>query len=104
MSTEYHIIREIELNPGHTQRSLAQVLEISLGKANYLIAGLIEKGIIKTRKLRTEPGKIRWRYILTPKGMREKVRITREYLQKRVDEYNHLQEEIEQLQEEAGSQ
>ena len=100
MSVEYHVIRELEQNPAHTQRTLARALEISLGKANYVLVGLTEKGLVKARKLRNDPGTIRWRYILTPKGVREKVRITREYLQKRVAEYARLQEEIERLQEE----
>jgi len=102
MSDEYHIIRELEHNPAHTQRSLAEALEMSLGKANYVLAGLMQKGIVKAKRLRDEPGKIRWRYILTPKGMREKVRIAREYLQRRVVEYGRLREEIERLEAEVG--
>jgi EPS-associated MarR family transcriptional regulator len=94
---EYKLIREIERNPFHTQRTLADTLHISLGKANYLMAGLMHKGIIKARKLRNDPEKIRWKYILTPKGIKEKLVITRDYLQKRMTEFEVIQREIEEL-------
>jgi MarR family transcriptional regulator, temperature-dependent positive regulator of motility len=97
---EYKVIREIEKNPSHTQRSLAEKLDISLGKVNYVLAGLIEKGIIKAKKLKRNPGQIRWQYILTPDGMKEKVRITKEYLEKRINEFVKLQDEIVQLKKE----
>ena len=54
---EYKLIHELEKNPFHTQRTLADKLNISLGKANYLLAGLIEKGIVKTNKLKNGSGK-----------------------------------------------
>ena len=94
---EYKVIREIERNPFHTQRTLANKLHISLGKANYLLAGLMQKGIIKARKLRSNPEKIRWKYFLTPKGIKEKLIITRDYLQNRINEFNTIQREIEEL-------
>jgi EPS-associated MarR family transcriptional regulator len=94
---EYKVIREIEKNPSHTQRSLAEKLDISLGKVNYVLAGLIEKGIIKAKKLKNNPDKIRWQYILTPAGMKEKVKITKQYLERRIFEFEKLQEEIMQL-------
>ena len=94
---EYNLIREIERNPFHTQRTLARALHISLGKANYLLAGLMQKGIIKARRLRNAPEKIRWQYILTPKGIKEKLIITRDYLQKRIDEFEAIQREIKEL-------
>lgn len=97
---EYKVIREIELNPSHTQRSLAESLNISLGKANYVLAGLIEKGIIKAKKLKNISGQIRWQYILTPDGVREKVRIAKNYLAHRIVEFEQLQKEIHQLQKE----
>ena len=101
---EYKVIKEIEQNPSHTQRSLAEKLDISLGKANYVLAGLIEKGIVKAKKLKNHPDKIRWQYILTPQGMKEKFRITQQYLQRRKKEYEEIQKEIAQLQEEVHVQ
>jgi len=97
---DYKLIKEIERNPFHTQRSLAGSLNISLGKANYVLAGLMEKGIVKARKLRNHPEKIRWQYMLTPKGIREKLRITRNYLNKRLAEFDELQREIWELRDE----
>jgi EPS-associated MarR family transcriptional regulator len=99
---EYKVIREIEKNPSHTQRSLAEKLDISLGKANYVLAGLIEKGIIKAKKLKNSPGQIRWQYILTSEGMKEKIKITKNYLERRLFEFENLQKEINQLQSEVN--
>jgi len=91
---EYKVIREIEINPSHTQRSLAEKLDISLGKVNYVLAGLIEKGLVKAKKLKNNPEKIRWQYILTPEGMKEKVEITKKYLRRRLLDFEELQKEI----------
>jgi EPS-associated MarR family transcriptional regulator len=97
---EYKVLKEIEINPSHTQRSLAEKLNVSLGKINFIISGLVEKGIIKAKKLKNNPDKIRWQYILTPKGIKEKIRITREYLNKRTEEYENIKKELEELKEE----
>jgi EPS-associated MarR family transcriptional regulator len=91
---EYKVIREIEINPSHTQRSLAEKLDISLGKVNYVLAGLIEKGIIKAKKLKNNPENIRWQYILTAAGVKEKIKITQQYLQLRINEFEKIQQEI----------
>lgn len=99
---EYKILKEIENNPSHTQRSLAEKLNVSLGKINFLISGLVEKGIIKVKKLKNNPDKIRWQYILTREGIKEKVRITKEYLNKRTIEFEDLKKELEELQEVIG--
>jgi EPS-associated MarR family transcriptional regulator len=97
---EYKVIKEIEQNPSHTQRSLAEKLDISLGKANYVLAGLIEKGIVKAKKIKNNPDKIRWQYMLTHAGVKEKFRITRQFLKRRIREYEEIRKEIAQLQEE----
>jgi EPS-associated MarR family transcriptional regulator len=94
---EYKLIREIQRNPFHTQRTLANSLNVSLGKANYLLAGLIQQGIIRARKLKYNPEKIRWKYILTPKGIREKLRITKNYLNLRRKEFDAIRKEIAEL-------
>lgn len=97
---EYHLLREIESNPRHTQRSLAEKLGVSLGKINYLLGGLIEKGIVRAKKLKNEPNNIRWQYLLTPHGLQEKIIITRTYLSKRKAEYGALKNEIAELEHE----
>ncbi len=99
---EYKLIRELERNPLHTQRTLAGKLDISLGKVNYVLGGLVQKGIVKAKKLKNDPDKIRWQYVLTPAGMKEKIRITREYLQRRLAEYEAIEQEIQQLRQEVN--
>ena len=94
---EYKLIRELDKNPYHTQRTLASTLDISLGKANYVLAGLIQKGIIKVKKLKNHPDNIRWKYILTPKGIREKIRITQNYLHTRIEEFDRIRREIQEI-------
>ena len=100
---EYRVLKELESNPSHTQRTLAGALHISLGKANYVLSGLMHKGIVKARRLRHEPDKIRWQYILTPAGMSEKVRMAADFLQRRMAEFDVLQREIEDLKREVAA-
>jgi EPS-associated MarR family transcriptional regulator len=97
---EYKVLKEIESNPSHTQRSLAEKLNVSLGKINFIISGLVEKGIVKAKKLKHNPDNIRWQYILTPEGIKEKLKITKEYLSRRTEEYESLKKELEELKEE----
>jgi MarR family transcriptional regulator, temperature-dependent positive regulator of motility len=99
---EYHLLKEIESNPRHTQRSLAEKLGVSLGKINYLLSGLIEKGFIKVKKLKNKSDSIRWKYLLTPHGIQEKIYITKIYLSRRKEEYTALKNEIEELEHEVG--
>jgi len=61
----------------HTQRTPAEKLDISLGNANYVPAGLIEKGIVKAKKLKNHPGQIRWQDVLASAGMKENIKITK---------------------------
>jgi EPS-associated MarR family transcriptional regulator len=94
---EYKLLREIEQNPSATQRTLAENLDVSLGKINYVLAGLVKKGIVKARKLKNDPQNIRWSYLLTPKGIREKIKITKAYFDKRVVEFDEIGREIAEL-------
>ena len=99
---EYKLLREIERNPDATQRTLAEKLDVSLGKINYVLGGLAKKGIVKAQKLKNDPRNIRWHYLLTPKGLREKVKMTRCYLDKRLKEFDEIQQEIAMLREEVS--
>ena len=88
------IIKEIETNPATTQREVSRKLGISLGKTNYLLRELIQKGIIKGESFSTNPGKLRKiSYLLTPKGFDEKMRLTYHFLKIKEAEYNKLKEE-----------
>lgn len=99
---EYRIIRELEQDPLQTQRELAKKLKVSVGKVNYVLSGLMEKGIIKLKKLKNNPDKIRFKYILTPDGIKEKMRITKRYLKKRMEEYEEIRRELEEIRKELG--
>ena len=90
------IIREVEGNPSVNQRILSRKLNVSLGKINYLIRELIMKGAIKIAGFSTNPEKgKRLRYILTQKGMEEKVSLTFHFLKAKEREYRELKEEYE---------
>jgi len=93
----YRLIKTLEANPNLSQRELAREVGISLGKVNHCLKELIEKGLLKVRNFRNSDSKLRYAYVLTPKGLREKVRITQRYLARRMAEYEALKEEIERL-------
>ena len=91
-----HIIKEIEDDPSLNQRLLSQKLEISLGKTNYLLRELIKKGIIKITNFSKNPKKSKkLKYILTPKGIEQKAKLTYYFLQVKEKEYNRLKKEYE---------
>jgi EPS-associated MarR family transcriptional regulator len=94
------VLRHLEDNPDITQRELAAALGISLGKVNYCLKALIEKGWIKANNFKNSNNKSAYAYLLTPKGMDSKAQITMRFLKRKVDEYEALKQEIEQLQQE----
>lgn len=94
------VLRHLEDNPDITQRELAAALGISLGKVNYCLKALIEKGWIKANNFKNSNNKSAYAYLLTPKGMDSKAQITVRFLKRKVDEYEALKQEIEQLQQE----
>jgi len=91
------IIREIEHNPQTTQRNLAQKLEVSLGKINFLVNVLIEKGIIEIKNFKNSKNKLAYMYLLTPDGIKIKLQLTRKFFAWKTQEYEKLREEIERL-------
>ncbi len=95
--TSYRLMKVIEANPEVSQRQLAREMGISLGKVNYCLNGLIEKGLIKVRNFRNSGNKLAYAYLLTPKGVREKARVTARYLERRLNEFDQIRREIEQL-------
>ncbi len=96
----YRIIREIDRHYPVTQRDLSRNLGYSLGKVNYLVKALVDKGMIKLENFKNSRNKLAYRYILTPRGMQEKARITREFLRIKELEYDKVRREIEELREE----
>jgi EPS-associated MarR family transcriptional regulator len=91
------LLNHIHENPESTQRILVDELDFSLGKVNYLIKALAEKGIIKLKSFKSSRKKAGYLYYLTPKGIKKKAEITRKFLEQRLEEYDKLQEEIKTL-------
>lgn len=97
----YKILKRLEANPEMSQRELAGELGISLGRANYCIQALIEKGLVKANNFRKSNNKKGYAYFLTPTGIEEKAKITVEFLKIKLAEHEALSQEIETLREEA---
>ena len=95
--THLKVLRHLEENPDATQRELAAALGISLGKANYCLKALINKGLVKANNFKNNSNKRAYLYILTPKGIETKTRISVRFLQRKIEEYEALKQEIEKL-------
>jgi len=91
------ILKLLAAQPHMSQRDLAQAMGVSLGKANYCLKALMDKGLVKLERFRANPDKRLYAYLLTPAGLKEKTRITLEFLRYKVAEYETLKREIEQL-------
>ena len=104
MSEEIHlqVLRIIESNPEITQRELAESLGVSLGKTNYCLKALIDKGWLKANNFKNSNNKLAYAYVLTPTGIEEKANITVLFLKRKLWEFEALKEEIEQLRREVG--
>lgn len=94
------ILREIFKNPSISQREIAFKNRISLGKVNYAIQALIEKGYIKIHNFAGSKNKRKYMYILTPEGMYERAKLTADFLKWKMEEYERIKKEIEELEEE----
>lgn len=99
LTDEYHykIVKLIEDNPEVSQRELAKKLGISLGKANYCLNALIEKGALKASNFRNSKNKKAYVYKLTPLGIEEKAAVTMRFLKRKMQEYEAIKTELEQL-------
>jgi EPS-associated MarR family transcriptional regulator len=102
--THLKVLRHIEENPEITQRELAQELGVSLGKVNYCLKALVQKGWVKASNFKNSNNKSAYAYLLTPKGIERKAQITARYLRRKIDEYEVLRKEIETLRREVSSQ
>tara|TARA_B110000008_G_scaffold267869_1_gene295389 strand:+ start:849 stop:1187 length:339 start_codon:yes stop_codon:yes gene_type:complete len=91
------LLRKLELNPEYTQRELAKEMGVSLGKINYCMKKLIEKGWIKLSNFSNNPNKVNYIYLLTPKGIEQKARLTFSFLAIKLKEYEILSNEINKL-------
>ena len=91
------LLRKLEVNPEYTQRELSQEMGVSLGKINYCMKKLIEKGWIKLSSFSHSPSKVGYIYFLTPKGIEEKTRLTTSFLKTKIEEFEMLRDEISKL-------
>lgn len=96
-STHYGLLKTLEENPSLSQRDLAKHLGVSLGKINFCLNALVAKGNLKINNFRNSDNKLAYAYLLTPKGVDLKARMTVEFLQIKIREYERLRAEIEDL-------
>jgi EPS-associated MarR family transcriptional regulator len=97
------VLQMINQNPQLTTRELAQKVGISNGSAYYLLTSLIEKGFVKLSNFKENSQKIKYSYLLTPKGIREKSLITSRFIERKKKEFDALKEEINSLEESVGN-
>jgi len=90
----FNVLRKIQRNPKSTQRELAEELGFSLGKLNYCLKALKQKGLIKISNFRKNPNKFNYIYVLTPKGIAQKTKLTLNFMQLKMKEYDELKKEI----------
>ena len=100
----YKLLKLLEPNPQLSQREVARELGISLGKVNYCLKALVDKGWIKAANFKNSKNKAAYMYLLTPRGIEEKTRVTARFLQRRMQEYEALRDEIKQIRVEAERQ
>ena len=95
--THLKLLKLLEENPDLSQRVLASQLGVSLGKANYCLKALLDKGWIKVNNFKNNPKKLSYAYLLTPKGIEAKATLTVQFLARKMREYESLKREIDQL-------
>jgi len=90
-----NVLRKIRHSPRSSQREMAKDLGFSLGKLNYCLRALKLKGLIKIRNFKKNPRKINYIYVLTPKGISEKTKLTLNFMKRKIREYDELKKEME---------
>ena len=90
----FNVLRKIKSKPDSTQRELAEELGFSLGKLNYCLKALKTKGLIKMKNFGKNPHKINYIYVLTPRGIAEKAKLTLNFMKRMMKEYDALKKEI----------
>ncbi len=90
----FEVLRKIQNKPEATQRELASELGFSLGKLNYCLKALQEKGLVKIENFKKNPKKLNYFYVLTPKGIAEKTKLTLNFMRRKMKEYDELKKEL----------
>lgn len=93
---QFDVLRKIHQKPSANQRELASDLQISLGKLNYGLNELRKKGLIKIGNFKKNPNKTRYLYLLTPKGISEKTKLTINFMKRKMEEYDELRGELKE--------
>ena len=99
--TRYRILKLLEAEPDASQRRIAEELGISLGRVNFCVQALIQKGLLKAKNFRNSTNKRAYLYHLTPRGIEEKAKVTARFLKVKLAEYESLKRELEELQRDA---
>ena len=94
----FRLLDALEDDPHLTQRILAKKVGVSLGGINYCLKALIEIGHIKVNNFENNPNKLNYFYLLTPKGLKEKTKLTKDFLRRKMSEYRNLKKEIQLVQ------
>ena len=89
-----NLLRKIKNNPTSSQRELANKLGFSLGKLNYCLKALKSKGLIKMENFKKNPNKLNYIYVLTPRGIAEKTKLTINFMKRKMNEYDELKKEL----------
>ena len=97
-SQQLELMRLLDEQPAASQREISSRLGLSLGKANYLVRALLDKGLVKMQNFRRSDNKMAYAYYLTPRGAAERVRLTRAFLARKEIEFELLKTEIQSLQ------
>ena len=97
IDTDYTVLKILKDNPAMTQRQLSKELGLSLGKTNYVLHALMDKGLMKLSNFKRSDNKVGYLYLLTPEGVEEKTILAQNFLQRKSDQYNRLKKEIETL-------
>ena len=99
--THFRVLRLLQENPEMSQRELAEAVGVSVGGIHYVLTALIDKGLVKLGNFTAAEDKRRYAYVLTPKGLARKAALTRAFLVRKMEEYQALKEEIEELKKES---
>lgn len=94
------VLRLLQQRPDMSQRELSEALGLSLGKTHYVLHSLLDRGLVKAGNFRRSGNKLAYAYVLTPSGLREKLRLTRAFLSRKEAEFEQLQRIIAALKDE----
>ena len=104
LESDYRILEFLKKNPNISQRDLAKELGYSLGKVNYLLEALFSRGLLKMDNFIKSNNKIGYMYILTPKGISQRAKITKKFLNRKIKEHEMIQAEINVLREKLANE